>query len=130
MVKSLLFPVKRSTPSFLLFIFLAFFSFSATSQTDQQELDYFLIENLSPTEYSKIKEALSEDGQFEVATACIPASVVSITTNGEFDSEEKKVEAFRKVITDHSALSEVNHLPDFDSDKFMSRCKEFRTRKN
>jgi hypothetical protein len=47
-----------------------------------------------------------------------------------FESQSLLTDAFVDLVRKNTALSEVEFLSDFDEEKFMARCKEFRTRRN
>ncbi|MFZ6051726.1 hypothetical protein [Halocola ammonii] len=120
----------KIAPTLLLTFSLFLSVFTGFGQSSESPLSYFEIENLSVEEYSKLKSAVAGDSRFQIASACIPASVLEVKVVGTFSSQKLLADAFTDLVRKNTALSEVELLSDFNEEKFMVRCKEFRTRRN
>ena len=130
MVKSLGSLKVKIAPALFITFSLLFSTLAVFGQSSESPVSYFEIENLSVEEYSKLKTAVASDNRFHIASACIPASVLEIEVIGTFSSQSLLADAFANLVRKNTALSEVELLSDFDEEKFMVRCKEFRTRRN
>jgi|AntRauTorcE11897_2_1112592.scaffolds.fasta_scaffold58802_2 hypothetical protein len=130
MVKSLGSLKVKNAPTLLFTLLFLLASLIGLGQSSDNSMSYFAIENLSVEEYSKLKSAIDSDNRFQIESACIPASVMEIEVIATFESQSLLTDAFVDLVRKNTALSEVEFLSDFDEEKFMARCKEFRTRRN
>ena len=102
---------------------------NAQSTPSQDGIIYIDCSNLNTDNYGKLFKEFQNNSQFELGEACVPAKVISIKIKDKSLTEAKAFEAFQSK-TSNFGLGDLKHLPDFNDERFMSRCQAARYGRN